>query len=113
MTDINFFFFGVKRAGRHFGFLKRAGRHQKGAGRRALEKRPRGSIDCAARIGVNISERKSGTERTKKRKKQELVFSHRQGRNWYFSTPSRRYTDFAKSYDNLGYLYPGALRGPD
>ena len=30
--------------------------------------------------GVNISERKSGTERTKKRKKGELVcFSHRQG----------------------------------
>ena len=25
-------------------------------------------------IGVNISERKSGTERTKKRKKQEFVF---------------------------------------
>ena len=25
-------------------------------------------------IGVNISERKSGTERTKKRKKRELVF---------------------------------------
>ena len=34
-------FFLVKRAGRHFGFLKRAGRHQKGAGRRALQKRPR------------------------------------------------------------------------
>ena len=29
--------------------------------------------------GVNISERKSGTERTKKRKKLELVFFHRQG----------------------------------
>ena len=28
-------------AGRHFGFLKTAGRHQKGAGRRALQKRPR------------------------------------------------------------------------
>ena len=26
----------VKRAGRHFGFFKRAGRHEKGAGRRAL-----------------------------------------------------------------------------
>ena len=31
----------VKKAGRHFGFLKKAGRHQKGAGRRALQKRPR------------------------------------------------------------------------
>ena len=31
----------VKRAGRHFSFIKRAGRHQKGAGRRALQKRPR------------------------------------------------------------------------
>ena len=30
-----------KRAGRHFGFLKRAGRHQKAAGRPALRKRPR------------------------------------------------------------------------
>ena len=30
-------------------------------------------------IGVNISERKSGTDRTKKRKKQELVIFHHQG----------------------------------
>ena len=30
-----------KKAGRHFGFLKKARRHQKGAGRRALQKRPR------------------------------------------------------------------------
>ena len=35
------FFFLVKRAGRHFGFFKRAGRHEKGAGRRALQKKPR------------------------------------------------------------------------
>ena len=43
MTDIfkNIFFFLVKRAGRHFGFFKRAGRHEKGAGRRALQKKPR------------------------------------------------------------------------
>ena len=42
MTDMNFFFFFlVKRAGRHFGFFKRAGRHEKGAGRRALQKKPR------------------------------------------------------------------------
>ena len=32
---------GVKRAGRHFSFLKRAGHHQKAAGRRTLQKRPR------------------------------------------------------------------------
>ena len=36
-----FFFFLVKRAGRHFGFFKRAGHHEKGAGRRALQKKPR------------------------------------------------------------------------
>ena len=30
-----------KRAGRSFGFFKRAGRHEKGAGRRALQKKPR------------------------------------------------------------------------
>ena len=47
VTDIKnlkkffFFFFLVKRAGRHFGFFKRAGRHEKGAGRRALQKKPR------------------------------------------------------------------------
>ena len=45
---LNFFFFLVKRAGHHFGFFKRAGRHEKGAGhhekgagRRALQKKPR------------------------------------------------------------------------
>ena len=31
----------VKRAGRHFGFFKKAGHHENGAGRRALQKRPR------------------------------------------------------------------------
>ena len=31
----------AKKAGRHFSFLKKAGRHQKGTGRRALQKRPR------------------------------------------------------------------------
>ena len=45
MTDIRRekkkLFFLVKRAGRHFGFFKRAGRHEKGAGRRALQKKPR------------------------------------------------------------------------
>ena len=46
VTDI--FIFLVKRAGRHFGFFKRAGRHEKGAGRhekgagrRVLQKKPR------------------------------------------------------------------------
>ena len=39
-----------------------------------------GAIYLSHNIGVNISEQKSGTERTKKRKKQELViFSRRQG----------------------------------
>ena len=50
MTDIFFFFFffkGVKRAGRHFGFFKRAGRHEKGAGRRALQEKPRQNTDNA------------------------------------------------------------------
>ena len=47
-------------------------------------------------IGVNVSERKSGTERTKKRKKREFVFfPTTRGRNWYCSTSSRRYTDYA------------------
>ena len=41
-----FFFFLVKRAGRHFGFFKRAGHHEKGAGRHALQKKPRQNTDC-------------------------------------------------------------------
>ena len=40
----NCLFFLVKKAERHFGFFKKAGRHQKGAGRRALQKRPRQGI---------------------------------------------------------------------
>ena len=36
-----FFFFLVNRAGRHFSFFKRAGRHEKGAGPCALQKKPR------------------------------------------------------------------------
>ena len=35
----------VKRAGRHFGFFKMAGRHEKGAGHRALQKKPRQNTD--------------------------------------------------------------------
>ena len=42
-----FFIFLVKRAGRHDGFFKRAGRHEKGAGRRALQKKPRQNTDAA------------------------------------------------------------------
>ena len=38
---VSVFGFFVKRAGRHFGFFKRAGRHEKGAGRHALQKKPR------------------------------------------------------------------------
>ena len=45
-----FFFFLVKRAGRHFGFFKRAGRHEKGAGRRALQKKPRQNTDCVRHL---------------------------------------------------------------
>ena len=45
--------------------------------------------------GVNISERKSGTERTKKRNKREYLSTVR-GHNWYCSTSFRRYTDFAR-----------------
>ena len=44
MSDIKKIKKIVKRAGRHFGFLKRAERHQKGAGRRALQKRPRKTL---------------------------------------------------------------------
>ena len=52
-------------------------------------------------IGVNISERKSGTERTKKRKKRELVcFPHRQGAQRSASPIDqcgRAYMDFARA----------------
>ena len=50
-----FFFFLVKRAGRHFGFFKRAGRHEKGAGRRALQKKPRqNTANGSTGIIINI-----------------------------------------------------------
>ena len=59
-------------------------------------------------IGVNISERKSGTERTKKRKKRELVcFSHRQGAQRSTSPIDQAIHGFCPSYDNPGYLYTG------
>ena len=52
-------------------------------------------------IGVNISDRKSGTERTKKRKKREFVcLSHRQGAQrstWYIAYRSVRYMGFARA----------------
>ena len=41
MTDIKKKKKKFQRAGRHFGFFKRAGRHEKGAGRCALQKKPR------------------------------------------------------------------------
>ena len=41
----------INKAGRYFSFLKRAGRHQKGAGRRALQKRPRQNTAISARTG--------------------------------------------------------------
>ena len=52
-----FFFFLVKRAGRHFGFFKRAGRHEKGAGRRALQKKPRQNTayDCQASFFIDVN----------------------------------------------------------
>ena len=54
-------------------------------------------------IGVNISERKSGTERKKKREKREVVcFPTARGRNGV-----HRLYGYCPSYDNPGYLYPG------
>ena len=75
-------------------------------------KRKKKKMHIAQRTCVNISERKSGTERTKKCKKLELVV---------FSPPGdttgtvvhrlefRRYTDFARATitDNPGYLCLG------
>ena len=60
-------------------------------------------------LGVNISERKSGTERTKKL---ELEFSHRQGAQDVIRVHrlDALYTDFARATttrDMPGYLYPG------
>ena len=42
-------------AGRHFGFFKRAGRHEKGAGRRALQKKPRQNTAGITVITVTFS----------------------------------------------------------
>ena len=49
------FFVLVKRAGRHFGFFKRAGRHEKGAGRRALQKKPRQNTDVLSKVNGTCS----------------------------------------------------------
>ena len=49
-------FFLVKRAGRHFGFFKRAGRHEKGAGRRALQKKPRQNTGLLDKILIGFQE---------------------------------------------------------
>ena len=58
-----------------------------------------GSAYYCVTVGVNISERKSGTERTKRRKKQELVFSTARGATGavLHRVDSRRYTDFARA----------------
>ena len=45
----------VKRAGRHFGFFKRAGRHENGAGRRALQKKPRQNTAHRTHTGQEVS----------------------------------------------------------
>ena len=59
-------------------------------------------------IGVNISERKSETERTKKRKKRELVcFPTARGRNGVHRLWISAIHGVCPTYDNLGYLYPG------
>ena len=62
MTDIKkkikfIFYFLVKRAFfSHFGFFKRAGRHEKGAGRRALQKKPMQNTDvCKSFFGLEAS----------------------------------------------------------
>ena len=57
---IFFFFFLVKRAGHHFCFFKRAGRHEKGAGRRALQKKPRQNTDEGILSNVISVMRESG-----------------------------------------------------
>ena len=57
-------------------------------------------------IGVNISERKSGTERTKNRKKRESVFFCNGGVTGTVEQCLDA-TRICPSYDNLGYLYPG------
>ena len=52
-------------------------------------------------IGVNISERKSGTEKTKKRNERELVFFHREGAHMVLH-------GFCPCPRETGYLYPRA-----
>ena len=49
-----FIYFSVRRAGRHFGFFKRAGRHEKGAGHRALQKKPRQNTVLVVTVYSNI-----------------------------------------------------------
>ena len=47
----------VKRAGCHFGFFKRAGRHEKGAGRRALQNKPRQNTEFDSRNAAIFSQK--------------------------------------------------------
>ena len=62
-------------------------------------------------IGVNISERKCGTDRMQKRKKWEFVIFHTaRGNDWYCSTSSRCYTDFARATIIRDIFVPGPTR---
>ena len=59
-------------------------------------------------IGVNIRERKNGTERMKRRKKRELVMmSTAMGATGTVVYNVQTLHGFCPSYDNQGYLYPG------
>ena len=60
-------------------------------------------------IGVDISERKKAGQSG--RKSVSWYFSAARGRNWYCSTSSRRYTDFARATITRD-IFIRALRGP-
>ena len=64
-------------------------------------------------IGVNISERKGRTERTKKRKKRELGCFPPPPGGATGTLVHRLDATRILPDDNLGYLDPGALRDPD
>ena len=62
-------------------------------------------------IGVNISERKSGTDWTKKRKKRELVcFSTAGGATEYIAYRSVRYMDFTRATITRDIFIPAATQ---
>ena len=73
---------------------------------------PRWKIFCgglARCMGVNISERKSGTERTKKRKKRELVcfLTARGATEYMYCLQIRAIHGFCTSYDPRDIFIPG------